>query len=312
MTAAGARTNAYTTDDFTNYHVTFAKEDLETILAARGDRFQNLVLPGAGVPDRGARGARRVQQERAEPVRKLIEVQREHAFTPTPTSTRRWASSRTSRTCRTSSSTRRPSSTAGTGPENTTIIVAGDVTPEQVIPLVEKHWGALEARQLHSARSRGAGAAGARLRARALDGADAALGDGRLPRPRVLGRRRRTSRRVDLLLDLTFGPTSDLYKRLVEHEQKVDQLFPYLPAQRGPVPGHASRAREEGRGRGLRARRDPRDVRPMRARRRCPRSASRTRSRTRATASSARLDNTERDRVDRWRASCATAARSTR
>src|ERR671919_2339028 len=42
MTRAGARTNAYTTDDYTNYHATFAKEDLETILQVEADRFQNL------------------------------------------------------------------------------------------------------------------------------------------------------------------------------------------------------------------------------------------------------------------------------
>src|ERR1041385_2406592 len=42
MTRAGARTNAYTTDDYTNYHATFAKEDLETILMVEADRFQNL------------------------------------------------------------------------------------------------------------------------------------------------------------------------------------------------------------------------------------------------------------------------------
>src|SRR4249920_2955005 len=30
ITQAGARQNAYTTDDYTNYHVTFAKEDLDT------------------------------------------------------------------------------------------------------------------------------------------------------------------------------------------------------------------------------------------------------------------------------------------
>src|SRR6185503_15664004 len=30
MTRAGARSNAYTSDDLTNYHATFAKEDLET------------------------------------------------------------------------------------------------------------------------------------------------------------------------------------------------------------------------------------------------------------------------------------------
>ena len=45
MTRAGARTNAYTTDDYTNYHATFAKEDLETILKVEADRFQNLSYP---------------------------------------------------------------------------------------------------------------------------------------------------------------------------------------------------------------------------------------------------------------------------
>src|SRR5947209_7091185 len=42
LTQAGARGNAYTTDDYTNYHITFAKEDLETILKIEADRFQHL------------------------------------------------------------------------------------------------------------------------------------------------------------------------------------------------------------------------------------------------------------------------------
>ena len=45
MTRAGARSNAFTTDDFTNYHTTFAKEDLEKILEIEADRFQNLDYP---------------------------------------------------------------------------------------------------------------------------------------------------------------------------------------------------------------------------------------------------------------------------
>src|ERR1044071_1113540 len=32
ITRAGARQNAYTTDDYTNYHITFAAEDLEKVL----------------------------------------------------------------------------------------------------------------------------------------------------------------------------------------------------------------------------------------------------------------------------------------
>ncbi|MDZ7728069.1 MAG: insulinase family protein [Dehalococcoidia bacterium] len=39
---------------------------------------------------------------------------------------------------------------------------------------------------------------------------------------------------LDLLLDLYFGPTSELYRRLVEREQVVDQLIPYFPAHQDP------------------------------------------------------------------------------
>ena len=46
---------------------------------------------------------------------------------------------------------------------------------------------------------------------------------------------------MDLLFDLVFGETSDLYKKLVEQEQKVDQLF----ADSGgtPIPGSPASSR---------------------------------------------------------------------
>jgi len=39
VTRAGADQNAYTSDDYTNYHSTFNKEDLETFIKIEGDRF---------------------------------------------------------------------------------------------------------------------------------------------------------------------------------------------------------------------------------------------------------------------------------
>jgi len=39
---AGGDQNAYTTDDYTNYHTTFLKADLEQMLEMEADRFQNL------------------------------------------------------------------------------------------------------------------------------------------------------------------------------------------------------------------------------------------------------------------------------
>lgn len=42
LTTIGAKRNAYTSDDITAYHINFAKEDLETIVDIESDRFQNL------------------------------------------------------------------------------------------------------------------------------------------------------------------------------------------------------------------------------------------------------------------------------
>ena len=42
VTSIGADANAYTTDDYTAYHLNFAKEDLEKVIEIESDRFQNL------------------------------------------------------------------------------------------------------------------------------------------------------------------------------------------------------------------------------------------------------------------------------
>jgi zinc protease len=42
VTGLGADANAFTTDDFTAYHLQFAKEDLEKVIDIESDRFQNL------------------------------------------------------------------------------------------------------------------------------------------------------------------------------------------------------------------------------------------------------------------------------
>jgi zinc protease len=233
MTRAGARNNAYTTDDYTNYHVTFAKEDLETILAVEADRFQNLSYGEAAFKTEARAVLGEYNKNSAEPVRKLIEVQREHAFrTHTYKHTTmgflkdiedmpnqfEYAKAFFQRWYR---------------PEYTTVIVAGDVTPEQVFPLVEKHWGGWKRGSFTVDVPREAAPKGPVY-------AHVPWTSGTLPwvlaafHGPAFSDREKDFAAVDLLLDLTFGPTSDLYKRLVEEEQKVDQLFPYLPANQDP------------------------------------------------------------------------------
>ena len=81
LTQAGARQNAYTTDDYNNYHITFAKEDLETMLKIEADRFQNLSYPEAAFKTEARAVLGEYNKNSANPINKLLEVQREHAFT---------------------------------------------------------------------------------------------------------------------------------------------------------------------------------------------------------------------------------------
>ena len=66
---------------------------------------------------------------------------------------------------------------------------------------------------------------------------------------------RRTRPRWTLLFDLAFGQTSDLYKRLVEQEQKVDQLFAFGGPSVDPTLFTVFARVKDAEGRGLRPRR---------------------------------------------------------
>jgi zinc protease len=233
MTAAGARTNAYTTDDYTNYHATFAKEDLETILRLEADRFQNLSYgePEFRTEARAVLGE--YNKNSAEPVNKLIEVQREHAYS---THTYRHTTMGFLRDIEDMPNQFEYAKTffdRWYRPENTAIIVAGDVVPEQVLALVEKHWGGWKRGNYQAAIPTEP----------ASKGPIYAHVPWTSPTPPwvavafhgpAFSDTSKDFAAIDLLSDLAFGPTSDLYKRLVEDEQKVDQLFPYAPGNADP------------------------------------------------------------------------------
>jgi len=74
---AGADINAYTTDDYTNYHIDFTKADLETILALEADRFMNLSY-GEDVFRTEALAVKgEYIKNSANPIRKLLEQVRD-------------------------------------------------------------------------------------------------------------------------------------------------------------------------------------------------------------------------------------------
>jgi len=233
VTRSGARQNAYTTDDYTNYHTTFPKEDLETMLKIEADRFQNLEYGESEFKTEARAVLGEYNKNSANPISKLYEVTRDKAFevhTYKHTTMgflkdiedmpNQFAYSKTffDRWYR---------------PEHTTIIVAGDVKPAETILLVEKYWGAWK-KGAHSVTVPQEPPAKGPVYAHVPWPSDT------LPwivvafHGAAFSETKKDLPALDALFDLSFGPTSDLYKKLVEKEQKVDAFQPNVDINEDP------------------------------------------------------------------------------
>ncbi len=118
-------------------------------------------------------------------------------------------------------------------PEHTTIIVAGDVDPARTIALVEKYWSAWKrgGKTLPippEPPAKGPVAAHVPWPSDTLPWVVVAF------HGPAFSETKKDLPALDALFDLTFGPTSDLYKKLVEKEQKVDALEPSVDMHEDP------------------------------------------------------------------------------
>ncbi len=80
MQKAGASSNAYTSDDRTVYHATFAKEDLEEIIKLDADRFQHLKYSEEQFKTEAGAVLGEYNKNISSPFTKLYEVMRETAY----------------------------------------------------------------------------------------------------------------------------------------------------------------------------------------------------------------------------------------
>ena len=225
----------------THYYATFAKEHLEPVLALYADMFQNLAYSEADFKTEARAILGEYNKNSADPTREALRGAARRVLSGAHLQAHDDGLHRaTSRTCRTSTAYSKVFFERWYRPQYTTMIVAGDVTPEQVLPLVEKYWGGWKA---------GARGAGRRFpQEPAPQGplyvhvpwTSDTLPDrhGRRFRARRSTRRARTRRRWRCSARCYFGPTSELYKKLVVAEQKVDALDVDVPIERRPVALH--------------------------------------------------------------------------
>jgi zinc protease len=223
ITKAGARQNAYTTDDYTNYHITFAKEDLEKMLEIEADRFQSLWYDEAAFKTESRAVLGEYNKNSANPISRLFEAQREAAFT---THTYRHTTMGFLRDIEDMPNQFEYSKVffdRWYRPEHTAIIVAGDVTAGEVLPLVRKYWGGWKPGTFSveippEPEPRGPVRTHVEWPSTTLPWVTVAF------HGPAFSETGQDYAAMDMLMNLTFGSTSALYKRLVEDEQKVDQF----------------------------------------------------------------------------------------
>ncbi len=224
ITKAGARENANTSDDRTVYHIVFAKEDLPKIMEIYADRFMNLSYAPEAFKTEARAVLGEYNKNSANPVRKLLEVQRDAAFTAHTYKHTTMGFLRDIEDMPNQYDYSKVFFSRWYRPEYTTMIVAGDVKPDEVFQLVDKFW---------SGWKRGDFKANIPQEpppARAIY-AHVPWNSSTLPWVTVAFRgpafsdTKKDPAAMQTLFDLEFGETSDLYNRLVNEEQKVDRLF---------------------------------------------------------------------------------------
>ncbi|HSD21746.1 MAG TPA: insulinase family protein, partial [Anaeromyxobacter sp.] len=224
VTRIGARQNAYTSDDVTNYHLTFAKDDLEKVLELEADRFMNLDYSVAAFKTESRAILGEYDKNASNPLRKLEEVQRDSGFRAHPYKHTTMGFLADIEDMPNQYEYSKTFYARWYRPEHATIVVAGDVDPAKVLPLVERYFGKWK-RGAHRVEI---------PREPAPQGpvyAHVPWTTPTLPWVAVafhgpaFSDVQKDWAAVDLLFDLHFGETSELHERLVVEEQKVDALF---------------------------------------------------------------------------------------
>lgn len=234
MTKAGARENASTGDDRTHYYATFAKEDLETILALYADMFQHLAYTEADFKTEARAILGEYNKNSADPMEKLFEVQRDHFYQAHTYKHTTMGFIQDIENMPNEYEYSKVFFERWYRPQYTTIIIAGDVNADAVMALVEQYWGGWKGGTATPPNvPREPAPKGSQYVHVPWQSDTLPLVTVGFPGP-AFDEQGKDTAAIQILATLYFGRTSELYKKLVVNEQKVDDLGVDVPASFDP------------------------------------------------------------------------------
>jgi len=230
---AGGDQNAYTSADITVYHITFSKEDLDTMLMLEADRFQNLKYSPEIFKTETLAVLGEYNKNVADPNQKLFETLAETAFARHPYKHTTMGFLKDIQAMPEQYEYGIEFFNRYYKPEYTTIIVAGDINKAAVKTAVGRYWGKWQ-------RGKYRPDIPAEPPQEKPATAQIAWPTATLPQLAVAFKAPAYSDRdpdwaaLNLISYLGFAENSDLYQKLVVQEQKVDSLGGFLSPSPDP------------------------------------------------------------------------------
>ena len=239
LTAIGADSNAYTSDDLTNYHTTFNKEDLETVLRMEADRFMNLSYSEADFRTEARAVLGEYNKNIANPISKLLEVMRNTHFQRHTYKHTTMGFIEDIEAMPEQFDYSRQFFARYYRPQTTTIIIAGDVKPGPAFALAEKYWGKWEAGTADvpevpvEPAPNGPQYAHVPWATETLTWVAVAF-RGPAAYPAAGSPDAGDQQVLDVIQSYAFSPASPIYQKLVVREQKVEGVGAFFPDRVDP------------------------------------------------------------------------------
>ncbi|KPZ64001.1 Protease 3 precursor [Pseudoalteromonas sp. P1-16-1b] len=230
---SGVDNRAYTTNDYTNYHLNFSKQHLDKVLEIEADIFQNLSYTEEQFRTEALTVKGEYLKNNASPIRKLLSAVRQEAFEKHTYKHTTMGFFEDIEAMPDQMAYGKEFFDKFYKPEYVSLVIVGDVDPKETMAMVKKHWGNWQKgdyvadipkeptqQALKYVHEQNEGLPGHWLLV-SYKGA-------------AWEPQKKDRAALDLLSQLYFSSNSDIYQELVVEKQIASQMFTYNPETKDP------------------------------------------------------------------------------